>query len=87
MDCKQYQDTLNATALGFPDGATAEALDSHLRLCEGCRSELARRREFAEALDRQMKAQPQIDLSADFNMRLRRRIATEFDHAPSPLRR
>ena len=86
MDCKQYQDALNVAALGFAGSANADAFDSHLRACEACRRELARRKEFAAALDRQMQAQLEIDVSADFNMRLRRRIATESEHVPSPLR-
>ena len=85
MDCEQYKDALNAAALDSLAGAKAEAFGFHLEVCEACRRELGLRSEFGRALDRQLRTQLAADPSATFNARLRRRIATESEHAPRPL--
>ncbi len=83
MDCRQYQDALSAAALGGESESDAQAFHLHLEICEGCRGELARRREFFGAVERQMQAQFEAAPSADFNARLRRRIAeTEISRLP-----
>jgi hypothetical protein len=84
MDCGQYQEALSAAALGAETGAEVQAFRLHLEICEGCRGELARRREFLAGVDRQLLAQFEAAPSADFNVRLRRRIADEVEQVPSP---
>jgi hypothetical protein len=84
MDCGQYQEALNAAALGAETGAEVQAFRLHLELCEGCRRELARRREFLASVDRQLLTQLEAAPSADFNARLRRRIANEATRAIRP---
>jgi hypothetical protein len=85
MDCQQYQDALNAAALGTESGADVQAFRLHLEICEGCRAVLAERREFLSALDLQMRTQLDAAPSPEFNVRLRRRIAAESKRAPRPL--
>jgi len=85
MDCQQYQDALNAAALGAQSGADAQAFRLHLEICEGCRREFARRREFLGSLDRQLQTRFEAVPSPDFNARLRRRIASESERAPRPV--
>ena len=84
MDCQKYQDALNAAALGAESGADAQAFRLHLEICEACRREFARRREFLGNLDLRLRAQFEAVPSADFNARLRRRIAAESERAPRP---
>jgi putative zinc finger protein len=84
MDCRQYQDALNAYALGAESGADVQAFRLHLEVCEACRRELARRREFLGSLDLKLRAQFEAVPSPDFNARLRRRIAAESERAPRP---
>ena len=69
MDCQQYQDALNAAALGTESGADVQAFRLHLEICEGCRREFARRREFLGTLDLQLQAQFEAVPSPDFNAR------------------
>jgi hypothetical protein len=83
MDCGKYQEALSGAALGAGSGAEVQAFSLHLEICEGCRRELARRREFLGVLDRHLKTQFEAGPSGDFNARLRRRIADE----PRPLLR
>jgi anti-sigma factor RsiW len=83
MDCRQYQDALKAAALGAESGRRARGFRLHLEICEACRNELARRREFVGALDRQLQTQLESSPSADFNARLRRRIAEEPNARPA----
>ncbi len=83
MDCRQYQEALSAAALGLQSGAEVQAFRLHLEICEGCRLELARRREFLGALERHLQTQFEAGPSADFNARVRRGIADE----PRPLLR
>ena len=85
MDCQQYQDALSAAALGAESGADAQAFRLHLEICEGCRREFARRREFLATLDLQLQAQLEAVPSLDFNARLRRRVASESECAPRPV--
>ena len=85
MDCRQYQDALSAAALGAESGADAQAFRLHLEICEGCRREFARRREFLATLDLQLQAQLEAVPSLDFNARLRRRVASESECAPRPV--
>jgi hypothetical protein len=84
MDCGQYQEALSAFALGAETGAEVQAFRLHLEICEGCRGELARRREFLASVDRQLLAQFEAAPSADFNARLRCRIADESEQVPWP---
>ena len=84
MDCRQYQDALNAAALGAESGADAEAFGLHLKICEACRRELARRRDFLGLLDHELETQFEAAPSPDFNARLRRRIAAEGETAARP---
>jgi len=83
MDCRQYQDALNAAAIGAESGPDARAFHLHLEICEACRSELARRREFLGVLDRQLQTHFEAAPSCDFNSRLRRRIAEEQNARPA----
>ena len=85
MDCQQYQDALNAGALGAESGADAQAFRLHLEICEACRREFVRRREFLGTLDLQLQAQFEAVPSPDFNARLRRRITSESERARSPV--
>jgi hypothetical protein len=85
MDCHQYQDALNAAALGAESGPDSQAFRLHLEICDACRREFARRREFLGSLDLQLQAQFEAVPSADFNTRLRRRIAAESERAPRPV--
>lgn len=85
MDCRQYQDALNAAALGEQSGADAQAFRMHLEVCEACRRVLASRREFVGALDLQLRTQLDASPSPNFNARLRRRIAAEPERAPRGL--
>jgi hypothetical protein len=84
MGCEQYQEAISATALGAETGAEVQAFRLHLELCEGCRRELARRREFLASVDRQLLTQLEAAPSTDFNARLRRRIAGESKQVPWP---
>jgi anti-sigma factor RsiW len=84
MDCEQYQEALSASALGAESGAEVQAFRLHLEICEACRCELARRREFLGSLDRHLHTQFEAAPSTDFNARLRRRIADEPRRSPSP---
>lgn len=84
MDCGQHQESLSAVALGAEIGAEVQAFRLHLEICEGCRDELARRREFLASIDRQLLAQLEAAPSADFNARLRRRSADDATRAPRP---
>jgi len=77
MDCGQYQEALSGAALGAGSGAEVQAFSLHLEICEGCRRELARRREFLGVLARHAQTQFEAEPSADFNARLRGRIAGE----------
>jgi Putative zinc-finger len=84
MDCEQYQEALSAAALGAESGAEVQAFRLHLEICEACRGELARRREFLASVDRQLVMHSEAVPSGDFNARLRRRIADESTQTPSP---
>jgi hypothetical protein len=84
MDCGQYREALSAVALGAETGFEVQAFRLHLEICEGCRDELARRREFLASVDHQLLAQFGAAPSADFNARLRRRIADESKQVPWP---
>ncbi len=84
MDCGQYQEALSASALGAESGAEVQAFRLHLEICEGCRRELARRREFIASVDRQLVMQSEAVPSANFNARLRRRISDEPRQVMSP---
>jgi Putative zinc-finger len=77
MDCEQHQESLSAAALGAETGAEVQAFRLHLEICEGCRGELARRREFLASVDHRLLARFDVAPSADFNARLRHRIADE----------
>jgi putative zinc finger protein len=83
MDCEQYQEALSAAALGVETGGDVQAFLLHLEVCEGCRGELARRREFLASVDHRLLTQLEAAPSADFSARLRRRIS---DEAPRALR-
>lgn len=85
MDCHEYQNALNAAALGEQSGTDAQAFRLHLEICEACRRVLASRREFVGALDLQLRTQLDSAPSPDFNARLRRRIAAEPERAPRGL--
>jgi anti-sigma factor RsiW len=85
MDCQQYQDALNAAALGAESGAEAQAFRLHLEICEACRREFARRSEFLGSLDLQLQARFEAVPSPDFDARLRRRITSESERAPRPV--
>jgi len=84
MDCGQYQEALSAAALGAETGAEARAFRLHLEICEGCCRELAHRREFLARVDGRLRAHFEAAPSADFNARLRRRIADEATRALRP---
>ncbi len=85
MDCRQYQDALNAAALGAVAGADVQAFRLHLEVCENCRREFVAKREFLGVIDRNLQMQFGPVPSADFNARLRRRIAAEPKSAFSAL--
>lgn len=85
MDCQQYQDALNAAALGAESGAGVQAFRLHLEICDVCRREFTRRSEFLGTVDLHLRAQFEAVPSADFNARFRRRIAAESERTPRPL--
>lgn len=85
MDCQQYQDALSAAALGALSGGEAQAFRLHLEICEACRNELARRREFLGVVDRELQTHLGAEPSPDFNARLRRRIAVEPQRDRQPI--
>ncbi len=86
MDCQQYQDALNAVALGEESGTDAQAFRLHLEICEACRRVLVSRREFLGALDLQMRTQLDAAPSPEFNARLHRRMAAEPELERAPRR-
>jgi hypothetical protein len=74
MACQRFAGALRAYAAG---GELPPALRAHLGECGQCRGELARERALVASIDRDLAHEMGVEVSVDFEARVRERIASQ----------